>query len=203
MLLSVILGAQDREIIQRRLGFRRVGRLGRQVFDGQMALTILDHDGRQTHERAVEIQFNLGQVEGIKAQFEGAPRIRGSDLVTIALQGQGGIAADLAFLAPEKGAAHGFGIGVANLVESSGVACPGTLVGFTVLVPVIDTLEPRPERHVEFRQGRDVRWLNFGQELQTQRFEKALLFAFGFRRVGGSLDALDAQGSTRGIELHR
>jgi len=42
-----------------------------------------------------------------------------------------------------------------------------------------------------------------GQNSQTQVVEKALLFALGFRRVGGSLDARKSQGSTRGIELHR
>jgi hypothetical protein len=84
-LLSVILGAQRREIVQRRFGLGWVWRLGRQVFDGEVTLTILEKDRGQAQAPAVEIQFDLREVEWIKSQFQGAAGPLWVHLIAIAL----------------------------------------------------------------------------------------------------------------------
>jgi hypothetical protein len=67
---------------------------------------------------------------------------------------------------------------------------------------VIHALEPGPQGDVEFDQAGDVGGLDFRQELEPQGFKEAFRFAFGFRRVGRGLDALDAEGGAGGIEWH-
>ena len=75
------------------------------------------------------------------------------DLVEVALQREGGIAAHLALLAPQEGPAQRFRVHGADLVQAGGVAGQRGLAGFGVLVLVIDALEPGPQRFVEFGSG--------------------------------------------------
>ena len=78
LLAGLIFGAQRGQVVQRRFRFRRVGRLGGQTLNGEMALAVLNHDRRQAERAAVKIELDLRQVEGVEAEFEGASRHGGS-----------------------------------------------------------------------------------------------------------------------------
>ena len=74
LLLGVVFSAERGEVIQGRFWLGWLERLRREMFDGQMALPLLEDHRSHAHERALEVQFHLGQVEGIEAQGIGTNR---------------------------------------------------------------------------------------------------------------------------------
>ena len=149
VLLRPIFRAQDGQVVEGRFRLGRRRRFGRETFHDQVALMLLEHNRGQTEVNPVLPEFDLRQVEGIEAQFEGTARQVWLDLIAIALQREGRIFADVAFLAPQKGPADGFGIGVADLIQTGRVTRERRLVRLTVDMLVIHTLQPGPQRFVE------------------------------------------------------
>jgi hypothetical protein len=103
LLLGAILLAQSGQKVEGGSGPGQIGRIGGQSFDLEVALAVLDGDGCGVQVLIVEIEFETTEVEGIKSKGYRAAGERGVDLVGVALQGDSGIAPDLALFAPQEG----------------------------------------------------------------------------------------------------
>jgi len=191
LLLSAVLLAQRSQKVEGGLGLGRVGRLGGQPFDLEVALAVLHGDGGCAEVTGLKVEIEVTEVEGVEAQLDSLTGEGAIDLVGVVLERDGGVAAHLALLTPEKGEAQSLGVGGADVFETGAVALERGLVGGGMDVAVVDTLDPGQEGVVEVGQGGDVGGFDLGQELGAQGGEEALLLPLGLGGVGRSLNALD------------
>jgi hypothetical protein len=97
-------------------------------------------------EGIVEPDLDLGEIEGVIAQFDFLTAEIVGDAVAVSIEGKGGGFGDLAGVTMEKGLAEGFGVGGADggrLVLAE--ALEGRLAGLGVALCVINDLNPGQE----------------------------------------------------------
>lgn len=151
------------------MGLGWIGRVGDQSFDLEVALAVLHGDGGRAEVTGLKVEVNVTEVEGVETQLDGLTRKGRIDLIDVVLERDGGVAAHLALLTPQKGQAQGLGIGGAHVFKPGGVAVKRGLLGGGMDVALgrrpVDTLDPGQEGFIEVDQGGDVGGVDLGHEL--------------------------------------
>src|SRR5208283_4282231 len=132
-------------------------------------------------ELSLEIDLDLGRVEGIETDFDGLAGQMGRSFVETLVQQEGAIAAHQS-VHPMKEQAAQIG-GGRELPDVFNVALPAQQRGglqSAVLGAVIDVVDPGPQKLVQRFQRQGEFGIEVGQELFAQRAEVALDFAAPF-----------------------
>jgi len=196
---ALVFGAEQGQVVE--AGFGRLGRdgIGRDLGmgGGEEAFGL-----GQLQKGTLKPEFEAGKVKGVIADFQSLAAQEGGDLVTVALEGNGGGFGHFALVAVEESLVQGGGVGRTGsrlgLLPEAG---QGRLADFGVVFGVVNDLQPGQERLVEFGQRGGRNLFQFGQEIGANEAEEPFNFAFAFGIVRRSQNPLNAEGGADGIEL--
>jgi hypothetical protein len=169
------------------------GRCGRFLF-------VQELDFAHPHAAVVEEEF-LGVVDGV-AEFYFLADVGGGHFVEGALETDGGVVVDEAFVADEEDLVE-FGLGqAAQFYPCKGgiVAVDGFIIDAAVELVVVVFLEPQPESLVEVLERDAI--LEAGKEAIPDRAKQPFDFSAGGAVVGFGVDEGDAgQGAAFGEQV--
>jgi len=86
LLLVVVLLAQSSQKVERGLGLGRIGRVGGQSLDLEVALAVLHGDGGCAEVTGLKVEIDVTEVERVETQLDGLTRKGRIDLIDVVLE---------------------------------------------------------------------------------------------------------------------